>query len=516
MKRTTLAVMVITVLSKLVGFIREMVLSYVYGASGLTDAYLISQTIPAVIFSFVSAGIATGFVPMYSRIVGERGKLEADRYTCNLSNALVLMAAIIVVFVLALTQPVVKLFASGFTGETLSLTVKLTRISIFAVFFTGLVNVFSGYLRLHDSFVVPSLVSFPFSFTIILSLFISAKTNIYVLGVGSVVATASQLVLCIPFLRKTGYTHRRILDFRDRDMKEMIFIALPVIVGAAVNEINVLVNRTLASRIAEGGISALNYANRLNGFVQGLFVVSVTTVLFPMISRMAAEGDLRGLKSYLAEAISMVNLLVIPATVGAMVFAREIVTLLFGRGAFTVEAVNMTASSLFYYSLGMVAFGLRDVLTRAFYALQDTRTPMINATIAVVINIVLNIVLSRFLGIGGLALATSVSGIISAVLMFVTLRKKIGPFGVKEIAKSFVKIACASLFMGVLAYTSFSVLSRFMSQNMALVVAIGVGALTYGIVVLFMKIPEVDRTAQAVKRRIQGRGKARRDRESDS
>ena len=505
MKRTTLAVMVITVFSKLVGFIREMVLSYVYGASGLTDAYLIAQTIPAVIFSFVSSGIATGFVPMYSRIVGERGKLEADRYTCNLSNALVLMAAIIVVFVLALTQPVVKLFASGFTGETLSLTVKLTRISIFAVFFTGLVNVFSGYLRLHGSFVIPSLVSFPFSFGIILSLFISARTSIYVLGVGSVVATASQLVLCIPFLRKTGYTHRRILDFRDRDMKEMIFIALPVIVGTAVNEINVLVNRTLASGIAEGGISALNYANRLNGFVQGLFVVSVTTVLYPMISRMAAEGNMKSLKAYLAEAISMVNLFVIPATAGAMVFAREIVTLLFGRGAFTVEAVNMTASSLFYYSLGMVAFGLRDVLTRAFYALQDTRTPMINATIAVVINIVLNIVMSRFLGIGGLALATSISGIISALLMFITSRKRIGPFGLKEITTSFVKIAGASMLMGIVAYISFRFFRLFVSQNVALLAAIAVGALIYGILILFMRIPEVDRTVESVKRRIRKR-----------
>ena len=140
---------------------------------------------------------------------------------------------------------------------------------------------------------------------------------------------------------------------------------------------------------------------------------------------------------------------------------------------------------------------------------------MINATIAVVINIVLNIVLSRFLGIGGLALATSISGIISAVLMFITLRKKIGPFGIKEIARSFVKIVCASIFMGILAYTSFSVLSRFMSENMALVVAIAFGALTYGILILFMKIPEVDRTVEAVKRRIQRRGKVRRDRESD-
>lgn len=502
MKRTALAVMIMTVLSKFVGFTREMVLSYVYGASGTTDAYLISQTIPTVIFSFVSTGIATGFVPMYSRILGARGRLEADRYTSNLSNALVLMAAIIVVFVLVLTQPVVKLFASGFTGETLSLAVKLTRISIFAVCFTGLVDVFLGYLRLHGSFVVPGLVSFPFSFAIILSLFISARTSIYVLGVGSVVATASQLVLCIPFLRKMGYTHRPILDFQDRYIKEMIFIVLPVIVGTAVNEINILVDRTLASQIAVGGISALNYAKRLNGFVQGLFVVSVTTVLYPIISKMAAEGNLRGLKAYLSEAMSMVNLFVIPATVGAMIFAQEIVTLLFGRGAFSVEAVHMTGSALFYYSLGMIAFGLRDVLTRAFYALQDTRTPMINASIAVITNIVLNIVLARFLGIGGLALATSISGIISALLIFITLRKKIGPFGLKEITKSFAKIASASIVMGLIAYGGFMFLRQFVSQNMALLAAIAVGALTYGILILFMKIPEVDRTVESVKRRM--------------
>ncbi len=138
MKQTTLAVMIITVLSKVLGFVREMVLSYVYGASSLTDAYLISQTIPTVIFSFVSAGIATSFIPMYSRVLSERGKLEADKYTGNLSNAMLLFSGIVVVSVLVFTQPVIKLFASGFTGETLEIAVKLTRISVFGVCFTGL------------------------------------------------------------------------------------------------------------------------------------------------------------------------------------------------------------------------------------------------------------------------------------------------------------------------------------------------------------------------------------------
>src|SRR5699024_3854161 len=173
-----------------------------------------------------------------------------------------------------------------------------------------------------------------------------------------------------------------------------------------------LVDRTIASRVVEGGITALNYANRLNGFIQGIFVLSISTALYPMISKMAAENNMQGLKKSVAEAISGINLLVIPATVGSMVFAEPVVMLLFGRGAFDSNAISLTTAALFYYSIGMLGFGLREVLSRAFYSLQDTKTPAINAAIAVVINIVLNIVLSKFMGIGGLALATSISAIV--------------------------------------------------------------------------------------------------------
>jgi putative peptidoglycan lipid II flippase len=185
-----------------------------------------------------------------------------------------------------------------------------------------------------------------------------------------------------------------------------------------------------------------------------------------------------------------------------MIFSKEIVALLFGRGAFTAEAIDMTANALFYYSLGMIAFGLRDILSRAFYALQDTKTPMINATIGVAINIILNIVLSRFLGIGGLAFATSIAGVVSAILMFVTLRKKLGPFGLKEIIRSFLKISIASVLMGLIAYGSFWLLGQLVSENLALLLAIGVGALTYAVFIYFMKIPEVDRTLDVLKKKI--------------
>jgi putative peptidoglycan lipid II flippase len=502
MKKAALLVMIITILSKFLGFGRDIVLSYVYGASAITDAYLISQTIPTVIFSFISAGIATGFIPMYSRILKEQGELEADRFTSNLSNSLLILASIVVAFVLLFAEPVVKLFASGFDGETLQLATSFTRISVFGVYFTSLMNIFSGFLRLHNNYVVPALVGVPLNLVNMGALILSTKTNLYVLPIGAVLATAFQLVLIFPFVHRSRYRHQSILNPRDDNMRLMVAIALPVIVGTSVNEINVLVNRTLASGIAVGGISALNYAGRLSGFVQGLFVVSITTVMYPMIAKMAAEGNVRGLKKSISEAISIINLLVIPTTIGAMVFSKEIIVLLFGRGAFTPEAIDMTANCLFYYSIGMIAFGLRAILTRAFYALQDTKTPMINASIAVVLNIALNLILSRFLGLGGLALASSVSATLSVFLMFATLRRKIGSFGLQEIGRSLAKICLTALLMGVVALWSFRILKPVYSQNAALLVAIGVGALFFVVLIAFMKIPEVEHMLGALREKL--------------
>ena len=161
MKKAALLVMIITIVSKILGFGREIVLSYVYGASSITDAYLISQTIPLVIFSFISAGVATGFIPMYSRIRKEDGQCSANQFTSNLSNILLLLASIIIVIVLVFTQPIVKLFASGFTGETLELAVNFTRITIFGVYFTAALNIFTGYLRVHENYILPALIAYP-------------------------------------------------------------------------------------------------------------------------------------------------------------------------------------------------------------------------------------------------------------------------------------------------------------------------------------------------------------------
>ncbi|NMA82991.1 MAG: murein biosynthesis integral membrane protein MurJ, partial [Epulopiscium sp.] len=374
MKKTALLLMIITILSKLLGFGRDMILAYFYGASSISDAYLISLTIPSAIFGFIGAGITTGYIPMYSKIEKEYGVKEGNKYTNNLVNILILICTIIVAFGLLFTEPLVKLFASGFEGETLRIAIQFTKIGLVGIYFTGLISVFVGFLQLKGNYAVPALIGFPMNFFIIISIYLSTNMNVAVLAIGSTLGIAAQLLLLLPFAYKKGYRYRFIFDIKDKHMINMVYVALPVIIGVSVNQINVLVDRTIASSIAEGGISALNYANKMNGFIQGIFVLSISTAMYPMISKMAADKNMDGLKQSVSEAISGINLLVIPATIGAMIFAEPVVRLLFGRGAFDPEAIELTSSALFFYSIGMIGFGLRDVLSRAFYSLQDTKT----------------------------------------------------------------------------------------------------------------------------------------------
>jgi len=502
-KKTVAYLMIITVLSKIFGFLRDITLSFFYGATDISDAYVIATTIPMMLFSFIGEGLAIGYIPIFSDIKNRYGKRASNNYTSNLINIVLVMDTIIIVVCLIFTNVIVKVLALGFQGSTLATTVQFTRITLIGIYFTSLVYVFRGFLQLNNNYIIPGLIAIPLNITIIFSIFLSARFNLFFLAVGNVIAIFTQLLIMLPRIYKSGYKHKFFIDFKSNHIIEMEHIVLPAVLGVSVNQINVLVDKTIASMLAVGGISSLNYAYRLNGFVQGIFILPITAVLFPKLSKMAVKNDTEGFKKFLFIAINVINILVMPAIVGIVVLAKPIVTLLFGRGAFDWQAISMTSSAVIFYSLGMIGFGLREILTRAFYSLKDSKTPMNNGIIALVINIVLNIILSKLLGISGLALATSISAIFCSTLLFVSLRKKIGPFGTKQIFISFLKILFASLIMGLLAKLSFNYLRiNIFSQNLSLLIAIGIGALTYFVIIYFMKINDVDVIVNAIKRKL--------------
>ncbi len=501
MKKTAFYIIIITIATKIFGLGREVALSYEYGVSYMCDAYLIATTIPTVIFGFVSAALSAGYIPMFSNILHNKGETEANSFTNNTLNIVMAICTAICFFGLIFTSPIVKIFASGFEGEVLNLTVKFTRISIIAIYFTGITTIFTGYLQVKQNYIIPSLISLPLNVLIIISIIISNSTSPLILPVGFVIATASQVFTILPFMIKNNYSYKFIFDINNKDTLKTIYIIVPVLLGISINQLNVLLDQTIASRICVGGISALSYADKITGFTIGIFVLSIVTVLYPNISKMAVENNINGFKRSLSEAITGINLFVLPMTLGTIILAEPIVSLLFGRGAFDSQAIVLTSSVLVFYSIGMIGFGLREVIIRAFYALQDTKTPMINATIGMGLKVVLNLILPVFLGISGLALATSLAAIFTTILLLVSLRKKIGSLGMKKIIISFLKILAASLLMGIVVKCSFNFTFIF-GQNLSLLISIFSGAVSYLVVIYFMNIEDVSIAINMVKRKL--------------
>lgn len=493
MNKTTISLMIISLISSVLGFSRNLILAFFYGTSIISDTYIIAMSIPGIVFGLIITGIAAGYIPIYSEIRNKIGEKESINFTNKLVNLLLLLSTVVIIISLTFTELIIKVVASGFDGQTLAMTVDFTRIIIVGIYFYALINIFTAFLQVKGNYIVPALIGFPLNIITILSIYLSSYTNVMVLAIGSVVASAVQFLILVPYIYKEGYQYKLVFSIRDPQIKKMIFLAIPVILGASVNQVNELIDRTIASQLSSGSISALNYASVINGFVQSIFVLSIVTAMFPMISKLAAENNKEGIKKSVIESINTLSLLIIPATIGAMFFAEPIVKLLLGRGSFDEESIKVTSEVLFVYSIGMLGFGMREVLSKAFFAIQDTRTPMNTAIIAVMINIILSLILSRYMGISGVALATSLATTISSLLLLIKFRTKLGRVKMKMILHSSIKILISSLLMGIVTKLIFNILCVTINSNLALIIAIIIGGIIYFIIIYFMKINEVEK-----------------------
>lgn len=496
-KKTVAAVMVITILSKLLGFLREVSLSYFFGASEITDAFNIAQTIPTSIFSFIWIALFTSFIPIYNRIRAERGVEDADHFTSNLLSVIAMVCMILAGAVIVFAVPVVRLFASGFSEETLRLSVTLTRISISGIVISGVIYIFTAMLQIRNSFMVPALIGIPANLVAIASYALAGRDS-RILAIGIIAGLSLQAFFLIIAARKAGFRHTWIFKPGDPGIKELLIFSIPVIIGVSVNQVNVLVDKSIASGIAVGGISALGYAQVVNGFLQGIFVEPVSSVMYPSISRMAAEGDREALSGTLASAAVYVLLFILPAMTGILVLSQPITSLIFQRGAFGSEAAALTSSALFFYAFGHGAYALRDLTSRTFFALGDTKTPMKNSIFGMCLNIILNIVLSRYLGIGGLALATSIAAIATATMLFVSLRRKISLGSLRMRLGSLMKISAASICMGVIVWFTYTLSLPISRPVFATLNSIFIGMVSYILLTLIMNLDEAEQIRKAI------------------
>ncbi|CEP39031.1 murein biosynthesis integral membrane protein MurJ [Paraclostridium sordellii] len=500
--------MIVTMLAKVLGFGREIVLGYFYGTSAYSDVYITSMNIPLVVFASIGTALSTTFIPLYHEALENEEQKRALKFSNNIMCIVVILSLILAALGYIFAEPLVKLFAISFTGEKLALTIKFVRIMIVGLVFIGLSNIMTAYLQIQGNFTIPGMISLPSNIVIIASMILSSITgHIEILAIGALLGMIVQFLFQVPFAIKKGYKFKLVIDFKDKYLKKMICLVLPVFIGVAVNQVNAMVDRSLASGLGDGVITALNNANKLNGFVMGLFISSIGAVIYPTLAKLSTENNNKKFAESVSTSINCINLLVLPISVGAIVLSIPIVRFLFQRGAFDARSTSLTATALIFYSVGMVGFGLRDILGRVFYSLKDTKTPMINGVIAVLLNVVLNIVLVKVMGHGGLALATSLSAIICILLLFISLKRKIGYYGQDKIKITFIKSLIASICMGVVTYFIYKFFNGILGlglikQAISLGVSIGAGAIVYAILVILLKVEEIDMLTSMVKKKL--------------
>lgn len=478
-----------TLLSRILGMLRDMVVAAVFGAGPLSDAFFVAFRIPNLMRRlFAEGSLTVSFIPVFTDHLVNSGRDEAFRMGRSAFWTLGLILFVITAIGIFGAYWVVRIIAPGFDGSSgnFDLTVSLTRFMFPYVIFICLTALCTGVLNSLNHFAAPAFGPVYLNICIIISALLFSRfleKPIYSLSIGVIIGGAIQLFALIPPMLKLGFVFFGKIDFRHEGVKKVGRLMLPSIFGSAAYQIDMLVNTMLASMLASGSVSYLYYADRLVQFPLALFGVSAATVILPTLSRQAAKNDMKAVASSLSEGFRLVSFVNFPAMAGLIALSYPMVSVIFQRGAFDPIQAKATSEALVCYSVGLWAFSSVRIVLPVYYAVKDIRTPAIFTGITVICDILLAMLLMTRMGHKGIALSTSLSSMLNFFLLTNGIRQFLKDLEWMDIISSLFKSILSSLVMGVAVYYSGDYLNciatSFMERVAFLVVNIILGVFIY-------------------------------------
>ena len=419
-----------TVVSRILGLLRDAVLAAIFGATPAADAFFVAFRIPNLMRQLFGEGaLASSFIPVYTDIMEKEGKGEAGNFASNLFSLLILVLTFLTVLGIVFAPDLVRFIALGFIpgSDVFNLTVLLTRWMLPYMVFICAAAMAMGILNSHRHFLAPAAAPALLNVAIIsAALFVAPGLTVPVkaLAWGVLIGGALQLLLQLPPLLKRRVMPRIKIPVLSPEVRRMAIILGPAVLGVAVYQVNVLVDTLLASFLPSGSITYLWYGNRMMQFPLGVFGIALATAALPTLSSQVAERRMGDFRRTVSFSLGLTAFIGIPAALGLIALREPIMATLFGRGAFGTGDVRGAAQALLYYSLGLPLFIGIKILGRAFFAMENTRIPFLAAGAALVVNIFLNLILMDPMGHGGLALATSLASGVNLLILawYFTLR----------------------------------------------------------------------------------------------
>lgn len=528
--------------SRILGLVREMIFANFFGAGFLTDAFQVAFRIPNVLRDlFAEGALSAAFVKVFTDYQILKSEEEAWKLASLVLNCLVVVLSGITLLGIIFSPQIVGLIADGFSPEKAALATTMTRIMFPYILFVAMAALAMGVLNTKGNFGVPASASTVFNVvSICLGLGFAwwlsggdwlkpgkneiasdaAQWAIIGMSIGTLFAGASQFLMQVPSLIKLGFRFTPVLNFADEGVRKVARLMAPAILGTSAVQVNVMVNTFFVSNI-DGGVSWLGYAFRLMQFPIGVFGVAIGTASIPVLSRLASKQNFGEFRDTLSSSIKLVFLLTLPSACGLVVLGEPIIRLIYARGAFKESDVPMTAYALAAYAIGLTGYAAIKILSPAFYALDDAKTPMIIALCSIAVNAVAcYFFMGLFANYGvtpeypngfahiGVAFATSCVALVNFFALALMMKNRINRINGGDIFKSFIKIAIASAFMSVVCWFSYQYLTSlfavktFFIKLIEVFVPIILGGITFLIVAKLVGVNELNQFIGMLTRRL--------------
>jgi putative peptidoglycan lipid II flippase len=503
--------------SRVLGLVREQVFAGLFGAGRNLDIFLIAFRVPNLLRDlFAEGALSTAFVTTFSKKIATEGDASAWRLGNKIATLTAIFMSAVTLVGIVFSHQLVGIIARGFTADEQATTALLTQIMWPFILLVSLAALVMGMLNAKHVFGMPAMASTFFNIGSILAGVTVGwlldphfgRRALIGLATGTLVGGTLQLVVQLPVLWRVGYHFRPDFAWRDRGVRTVLGLMGPAVIAASAVQVNVLVNSTFASYLEKGAVSWLSIAFRLMQLPLGIFGVAIGTVTLPLVSRAAALQNTAEFRSTLARGMRLAFLLTIPATVGLIMLARPIISVIYEHGRFTAEMTAQTAGALQYYAVGLTAYSALKVLTPAFYAIDKRHTPMMVSFLAIGTNLALNWLFTFRLGLGhrGLALSTGLVAVINFLLLYMMMRKYVGRLETGAMFQLLVKLLVAgALLAGVCALAN-----QFLAvpnlalwkQILGVTVTITVAAGAFFAAAFALHVTEVRELFEVVRRRL--------------
>lgn len=514
--RVVTAAMIIgasSLVSRLVGLLRERVLTTTFGAGDVFDAFVAAFRIPDLFFNLVVLGaLSAAFIPLFmgKLVKGKKGEEEAFGFAVSVLNLIVIVVGVLGLIFFVLAPWLMPLIVPGFSGEKLQLAVTLSRIMILQPMFLGISFVLSGILNSFKRFVVYAMAPILYNVGIIIGVvWLVPMLGVAGLGWGVVLGAIMHMLIQLPSVLSVGFRWQAKIEWSSDDLKKLWKMMVPRVVGLAAMQVNLFTVAIIGSGLAAGSITVFHLANNLQYLPVGIFGIAFASAAFPTLAEQAARKDKKAFLGTLTRSFRYILFFVVPTALFFFLLRAQMVRVLFGDGAFDWEDTILTFETFGWLIISIFAQATIPLLARAFYVQHDTKAPVIFSVFSMIINVVLALVLAPRMGVQGLAVAFSVSAIINMVLLLGALHWRYQGFNDREVLVSMLKVTMAALVAGavvqILKYPISAMvdMQRFWGVMTQLIGAGLGGAIVYVVVAWLLKSEELT----VLRRYISGRGK---------